>query len=133
MAAVSKQGLKVGILVRTAAKKPLAPRELPEWFKETALRHQWDRWERQERELGPDDLAAYLHLRERLAVFEQMAIYHFMSGKTPQQRTKRAERIKKHLKTFLAQAGLMVPEGPCPVGYCECDAWCMPCYMCPLE
>lgn len=89
------------------------------------------RWEEEEgftvRELETEEFRTYELVRELLASFEQAALFHYLSGRTPKQRARRADRIKKHIVAFLKEEIGARGEGDwCPDGWCVVNGGCVP-------
>jgi hypothetical protein len=128
MPTTTKGTITTKILAKKVGKKgPQGKQTLSKGLKAAALKNGWDRWEVTEVELGVDELAAYVSLQQRLASFEQLAIYHFLGGADAKERTKRAASLKKQLNQFAAkqfEVGRGDPEIDCPVGWHWCRDHC---------
>lgn len=123
--------LRVRLLVRRPGRKRKGREtavELPPFLKEMAVKNRWDQWDLQVRELRGEDFAPYMRLQEVLAAFEHLAVRHFLAGRTPEQRARRAAALEKRLRAILRET--LGVDGICPIGYCECDGMCLPCGLC---
>jgi hypothetical protein len=109
--------LKIPVVTKRSAMKSPPPRP-PRWEEEEGFTV---------RELEGEEFRTYEMVRELLASFEQAALFHYLSGRTPQQRARRADRIKKHIAAFLkTEIGARDLGDWCPPGWCVINGGCVP-------
>jgi hypothetical protein len=83
--------------------------------------------------LEKSEIETYAYLRLVLDGFEALALHHFISGKDPEERKKRAKQAKDAVKAFQKKVMKSNKMAGCPKQFCDCDGVCVPCGFCPIE